>query len=304
MFTHRFSKFSISLFFIFFFFGVLGLTEESHDSREFKDYWYVGKAEITSYELQQARYGERHSGNAVLIFVTEDLSLNKHVKLDNPIRDKEDAVKVLKLNFIRKFNTGIYQYSMMDSLFTPINIRDYPYSLKETLSAHEWCGNWFMQLNLRDDEYRVRLNSYFESEGDREFTLKKAFLEDEIWTRIRIQPSSLPLGDIKIIPAATVARFTHEELKVEDAEASLGDFSDKLMSYRLQYKSKGRTLVIKFTKDFPYKITSWEETYGSGKSNIERSLTTKATIKKTILVDYWNKNKNVDLDMRKELGLD
>jgi hypothetical protein len=304
MFSRKDTILGISLFLTLFFFGVLGKAQEIYDSREFKDYWYGGAAEITSYELQQARYGELHTGHAVLIFVTEDFSLSKQVKLDNPIRDKKDAVKVLKLNSIRKFNTGIYQYSMMNSIFTPLNIAPHPYSLKETLSAQEWCGNWFMQLNLRDNKYLVRMNSYFEAEGDTEFTLEKAFLEDEIWTRIRIEPSSLPLGDIRIIPGATVARFKHERLEVEDAEATLSDYSDNIMSYRLHYKNKGRSLVIRFNKDFPYKIISWEESYGSGKSNIDRSLTTKASSKKTLLVDYWNKNKNVDLGMRKELGLD
>ncbi|MDP7238046.1 MAG: hypothetical protein QGI34_15090, partial [Candidatus Latescibacteria bacterium] len=40
----------------------------------FGDYWYQGKAEITSYTLKQARYGEIHDGHVVLIFVTEDFS--------------------------------------------------------------------------------------------------------------------------------------------------------------------------------------------------------------------------------------
>ena len=35
---------------------------------EFNAYWYAGKAEITSYSLQQARYGELRDGHAVLIF--------------------------------------------------------------------------------------------------------------------------------------------------------------------------------------------------------------------------------------------
>lgn len=293
-----------SLFFFLFFFGVHGKTGEIYESKEFKEYWYGGRAEITSYELKQERYGEIHTGNAVLIFVTEDFSLNNHVKLDNPLRDKEDAVKVLKLNSIRKFNTGIYEYSIMNSIFTPVNIADHPYSLKETLSAQEWCGNWFMQLNLRDDKYLVRMNSYFETEGDREFTLERAFLEDEIWTRIRIEPNSLPLGDIKIIPGAMVGRLKHERLEVKDAKATLRELSDNLMSYMLQYKNNERTLVIRFSKNFPYEIISWEETYGRSTDEKGESLKTRANRKRTLLVDYWNKNKNIDLEMRKELGLD
>ena len=45
---------------------------------KFAKYWYKGKAEITSYKLQQARYGEMYEGTAVTIFVTEDFSNKKH----------------------------------------------------------------------------------------------------------------------------------------------------------------------------------------------------------------------------------
>ena len=41
-------------------------------SQEFKKYWFSGKAEITSYQLSQLRYGELREGTAVTIFVTED----------------------------------------------------------------------------------------------------------------------------------------------------------------------------------------------------------------------------------------
>ncbi|MEK6223912.1 MAG: hypothetical protein N2A97_03490, partial [Thermodesulfobacteriales bacterium] len=102
------------------------------DSEEFKAYWYDGKAEITSYKLEQARYGELHEGYAVLVFVTEDFSKSKQVKLDNPQNANGDDVKVLKLNRIKKFDTGIYRYSMMDSVFTPIYIGEYPNTLKVT----------------------------------------------------------------------------------------------------------------------------------------------------------------------------
>ena len=49
-------------------------------------YWYQGKAEISSYELEQVRYGQKHLGDAVLIFVTEDFSKTKQVKLYKDIQ--------------------------------------------------------------------------------------------------------------------------------------------------------------------------------------------------------------------------
>ena len=52
-------------------------------SKDFYDYWYGGKAEISSYKLEQARYGEMREGSAVLVFVTEDFLPDEQVKADN-----------------------------------------------------------------------------------------------------------------------------------------------------------------------------------------------------------------------------
>lgn len=275
------------------------------ESEEFKNYWYDGKAEITSYKLEQARYGELHEGYAVLVFVTEDFSKSKQVKLDDPQSAKGDDVKVLKLNRIKKFDTGIYRYSMMDSVFTPIYIGEYPNTLKITSSSQEWCGNTFTQLNLDDNGYEVRSFSYFESEGDDKFSLQKEILEDELWARIRLAPDSLPVGRIKIIPATMASRLTHKELEVEIAEASLEQNADdsNLMDYKLVYDDSGRSMEIAFSKTFPYEILSWEETYKSGFGKNAKTLTTKATKNKVLITDYWNKNEPADRALRKELGL-
>src|SRR5690606_23926934 len=86
-------------------------------SQEFKDYWFGGKAEITSYELEQARYGEMRQGKSVLIFVTEPFLAKEQVKADE---HHVDNVTVLKLNSTKNFITGIYPYSIMSSCFYPI----------------------------------------------------------------------------------------------------------------------------------------------------------------------------------------
>ena len=116
---------------------VLSLTSGLAAAAEFGDYWYQGKAELTSYDLEQARYGEIHPGHAVLIFVTEDFSRSKHVKLDRPQSAGDDAVKVLKLNFMKKFNTGIYPYSMMSSMFTPIDLARCRHELGQIIKHDE-----------------------------------------------------------------------------------------------------------------------------------------------------------------------
>ena len=83
-----------------------------------KDYWYSGTAELNRYTLQQARYGEIREGDAVLIFVTEDFLSDQQVKYEGGPKDMVESV--LKLNATKKFWTGVYPYSLMTSVFTPI----------------------------------------------------------------------------------------------------------------------------------------------------------------------------------------
>ena len=279
------------------------VTVSNTDKNQFKDYWYQGKAELTSYDLQQSRYGELHEGDAVLIFVTEDFSKNKHVKLDNPSANPGDAIPVLKLNMTRKFNTGIYPYSIMQSSFTPVDGKKHPNTLKVTQSSQEWCGHTFMQLNLKKKGYESQIFSYFESEGDKKTVLKKTWLEDEIWSKIRIDPKQLPQGEIEIIPSTTYARLRHINFKNEKATATLVE-KGKEVQYNLDYKDIDRKLSIVFEKSFPHEIISWEETNKSGFGPSAKTLTTKAVRKKSLLLDYWSKHDVEDSRYRKELGLD
>ena len=266
----------------------------------FGDYWYQGEAELTSYDLEQVRYGDVHQGEAVLIFVTEDFSKKKHVKLDYPSRAGDDKVGILKLNMTRNFNTGIYPYSMMTSVFTPIHRQSYPNTLKVTTSSQEWCGHTFTQFNLNRGKFVIQTNSYFESEGDERVELDDVFLEDEVWTLIRLQPDQLPVGSFKIIAGSIHQRFSHRDFAVETVNARLEpvEDDDTLMEYTLEYKDQNRKLVVRFSQAFPHEIEGWEEHYGSGQG------ITRATRKKRIMLDYWNRNNPADEALRGELGLD
>ena len=269
----------------------------------FKDYWYQGAAEISSYTLQQARYGEIHEGHAVMVFVTEDFSKEKQVKLDNSNDAGNDKVPIMKLNFTKKFVTGIYPYSMMQSVFTPVDRKKFPHSLKTTMSAQEWCGHTFTQFNLKGNEYQVKGFSYFESEGDQQKNLQVTWLEDEIWNMIRLTPNKLPEGKIDIIPGSFYLRLKHRDFSVSEANATLAtEASEKI--YALTYPQENRTLIIRFQKDFPYQILSWEETYQDGWGSDAKVLTTTGKLKKTLKTDYWTKHNNIDRNLRTELGLE
>ncbi|MEM7548138.1 MAG: hypothetical protein AAF363_00580 [Bacteroidota bacterium] len=268
---------------------------------DWNNYWYSGEAELTSYKLEQARYGEIHNGHSVLVFVTEPFSKKKQVKLDYPNKAGKDNVSVLKLNFTKKFNTGIYPYSLMQSIFTPVEINEYPNSLKTSMSGQEWCGHVFAQMNLEGNEYKTSSFSYFESEGDKESSLPAAILEDEIWNRIRIAPESLPLGEVKMIPGALFSRLLHKEIQAKPVTTSLSDLNTDLQEYKIEYRESGRVLAIRFKKEFPYEIEGWEEAYKNPFNG--KQMVTKATKKKRIKSPYWSQNRNEHLYLRDSLGL-
>ena len=276
---------------------------KNHDpfplSDEFKAYWYAGKAELSSFDLKQARYGEIHDGYAVTIFVTEDFSKSKEVKLDHPESAGADKVSVLKLNLVKKFNTGIYPYSMMLSTFSPLDINNYPHAVKTACSVQEWCGMTYTQLNERNGKNEVQWNSYFEDESDRGATFELCVLEDELWNLIRIEPSRLPLGDVKILPGSLYTRMTHIPLVVQTAKLSLGEEGSDMI-YTIQYSSQKHTIRIRFEKSFPHKILGWDETFPGFDGKM---LTTTATLNKTLMTDYWMHHNNIDRAMREKLGI-
>lgn len=262
--------------------------------RDFGAYWYTGEAELASYTLQQARYGEIHPGHAVLIFVTEDFSRQKQVKLDNGSAAGKDRVPILKLNFTKKFLTGIYPYSLMTSVFAPIDQRQDPYPLKVTATAQEWCGHVFTQLNLRDQAYQYQGFSYFESEGDSEGRLPLAYLEDGFWTQIRLNPAALPQGTHPVIPGLMDSRLRHHDLTAQPAELRLIPAGDTTV-YEVNYPGSGRRLRITFETAFPHAITGWTEEVGS--------LTTQATLLRRIRGPYWQQHQPGDTVQRRALGL-
>lgn len=278
--------------------GVRGEPATFFDSARFGKYWYQGKAELTRYKLDQARYGEMHSGEAVLIFVTEPFLAEKQVKLEHG--DPAKGVTVLKLNFVRKFFTGIYPYSLMTSTFTPVDFAR-TRTMKVTSQSQEWCGQTFMQLNFRDGRYAGQLRSYFEDEGDRAFDFAAAWLEDELWTRIRLAPETLPVGDVTVVPGLQYARLWHKEVRPEKARATLGAEGAQNV-YTLDYAAIPRKLVIRFEKSFPFQIVSWEETQPGGFDG-SPLLTTKAVATGSLNLDYWRRHGNADAHYRKELGL-
>lgn len=263
---------------------------------EFKKYWYSGVAELNSYELKKARYGEIRDGEAVLIYVTEPFNTEAQVKSD---KGGDGTTSVMKLNRVSKFFTGVYPYSIMSSIFYPV--QNNQHALKVTTSVQEWCGHVYAQINNRET-FEIKSHSYFEGEADQSISLSKNILEDELWIKLRFSPDTMPEGEYDVIPSLEYLRLKHQPVKAYKAELYLSEDGPE-RTYTLTYPNLNRTLQIHFHGIFPHKILGWKESYPGGFSPESPLITSEATLKNTLKTPYWRKNSNADISLRDSLGL-
>lgn len=259
--------------------------------------YFSGQAEICTYEVSKARYNNNHPGEAVLVYVTEQFNADKQVKSDNP--QPKVSYTVLKLNYLLRFSTGIYDYSMFTSVFTPAYLDEINYPVKMTNSSQDWCGQSFMQVNQKED-YHIQLRSYFESEGDVDSHIAKVYSEDNFLTMVRIAPESLPTGDVEVLPSLNYLRTAHIETKPYAAIAKLEkNESEWVYSYEIPTLKRSVKLCIDPSSN--YRITSWTENYPIVFDGEMR--TTTYTLKAVTVSKYWEKNNLEDTPLRDSLNL-
>ena len=245
---------------------------------QFKTHWFDGHAEISSYELEQSRYGEQRHGKAVVIFVTEDFLPQQQVKAN---QKSKTTLPILKSNRTKNFLTGIYPYSIMNSSFSSLR-QGHP-MLKSTTSIQEWCGQSYLQINYKNNHMHLISHSYFEGEADQEKQLDKTLAEEAIWNLLRINPQKLPTGNFSILPALEFIRMNHRDYEVTKAYGVLSSGN-----YTIDMPAIERRLEIKFSEQFPYLIEGWTETY----SHKGKTYTSQAKRIHTARRKYWQENQN------------
>ena len=261
------------------------------------DYWYSGKAEINTYDYTQNRYGEDREGDAVLVFVTEPFLPEQQVK-DDGAGGSEEAISVLKLNRIHRFNTGIYDYSLMLSAFTPVSRDRHPHTLKTTLSAQDWCGHSWYQLNHRKGKFQSERRSYFQKEADAKTSIDAELLEDELPALVRLDPTKVPTGEVTVVPGAMFSALYHVMPAAQRANVGFGESptNDEELQLTVDYPALDRQLVYSFSESFPHKLLGWRETYKG------QTLST-ADLKHTRQEPYWSQNSARFDGLREEIGL-
>ena len=96
--------------------------------------------------------------------MTEDFSDTLRVKADPGKHPASDVYPVLKLNAVRDFSTGIYDYNVMTSAFLRM-APGWPVA-KVSFSSQEWCGHVWHQLVPRGGKLAGLFHSYFDGEAD------------------------------------------------------------------------------------------------------------------------------------------
>ena len=278
---------------LIFFLGLIN-TNAQRISEQFKAHWFDGYAEISSYALSQSRYGENREGSVVLIYVTEDFLKKEQVKAN---QKSKETVPVLKLNRTKKFLTGIYPYSIMNSSFS--QLRSPQAIIKNNTSIQEWCGQSYLQMNNKEAGLNIVSHSYFEGEADQKFTIEHNLTEDELWNLIRLRPHLLPQGKLMMIPSLESSRMNHKKIEAYPANASV-EVNEKYTIYTIAYPLLKRYLSIKFLTAFPHTIEGWvEQTIKNGKE-----FTSTAKRIHTERRKYWNENNNASEKLRIPFKLD
>jgi len=273
-------------------------------AQTFDEFWHDGKAELDGYKLTVSRYGQDRTGTAVMVFVTEPFRESTRVKADHPDEHPEDVVDVIKLNLVRDFQTGIYDYNTMVSVFS--RTRDFA-PLKVSFSSQEWCGNVYEEMIFRDDKVDGTLFSYFEGETGT-FSLpvpKGGMTEDNLYIWLRgLQGDVLGPGvtrKVPFLPGAFHARLAHEapvwteavitrRPRNESVTVPGGQFSARVVDIKISPSRQGTFWI---ENDYPHRILKW-----TLDPDVNGELTG------TVRVPYWTLHNNGEESYLRELGLD
>ncbi len=288
------------------FFIVISLTPLTQ-ADNFSQLWYDGTAEISTYRLKEMRYGQERVGTRVMVFVTEPMRLTTHIKPDVSL-PQEQKISVIKLNDIRKFSTGIYDYSVMSSVFAAVEKKpaiELGATMKLSFTCQEWCGTVFEQVLRQDKKYQGYINSYFESEGKGKYQVsaEEVETEDNLWLLVReLQGPILKEGEsqkIRLLPSMWLRRKWHQK-----AEIQIATLSKKKSS--LMRTALGAKEVSLFTWEFPHRKTEvWvEKAYPHRILGWKEGKSSEGFILASSRETYWQQSANKFSYLRDKLELD
>jgi hypothetical protein len=238
--------------------------------------------------------------------VTEEHSVKERVKIEGDTSGVPAAKKfaVLKLNAARDFQTGIYPYHVLTSVFARVDDGFAP--SKISLSVQEWCGHVYHQMLMEKSKVNETLHSYFGGEADQANAYDRpanAIFEDDLPILVRelrgpwIAPGSSIEG--ALAPSLLTLGFDHKNFAwgkaviskaaaAENVKTALGEKA----ATRWTVRAPSGTWTYLVEKDAPRRILAWSNDRGE-----------KAEITGSARLPYWQLHGAGDEKFRKELGL-
>ncbi len=248
-----------------------------------------------------------------MIFVTEPFSDRKRVKVDDPSKDPADTLDVLKLNLVRDFQTGIYDYNTMTSVF--VRAADFS-PLKVSFTSAEWCGHVYEELIIDPKRIEQRFFSYFEDESSTGTLAGRGdgVVGDDLFILLRgLRGAYLEPGQKRQVPflaSAFARRLRHlplawgtaeiERLRdTQDIEVPAGTFTADVYVVRPDDGREGKFFI---EQQYPHRIVRWQwKATGTGRRASEATETGELT--GTTRVEYWQLNRNGDERHLDQLGV-
>jgi hypothetical protein len=277
---------------------------------KFWSVWGDGQAELAGYDLTFPRYNQLRKGTAVAIFVTETFSNSLRVKADPGKHGPADEFPVMKLNLVKDYQTGIYDYNDMLSAFValaPVNRRMSATITKASFSSQEWCGHVYSQVLFGETRARWMRHSYFDGEADDQRELdypENGFSEDGLllWARGMARPfmsagssdpylilTSLETSRGKHIPLSWNYATLSKDAASQTVRVPAGTFEVEVA--RLTRKDKSwRAFYVE--KAFPHRVIKWENSEGE-----------KAELLGIDRMKYWEMNKEGGEKALERLGI-
>ncbi len=293
--------------------STIALAQSVFAQTDFSDHWHDGRAELDGYKWSVTRYGETREGQAVAIYVTEPFSDAKRVKVDYPDRNPADTFDALKLNLVRDFQTGIYDYNTMTSVF--VHSDDFS-PAKVSFTSAEWCGHVYEELIFKSGSVQEQFFSYFENESSSKTLdpMPRGVAEDNLFILLRgLRGAYLAPGEstsVPFLPGAFYRRLVHRPIEWTTADIErlaamqtvtvpAGEFQTIVYVVRVEGGREGRFDV---ERDYPHRIVRWRWHATAGGRRAQEAAES-GELTGTTRVKYWSLNGNGDERFLDELGL-
>lgn len=277
-------------------------------AEDFWKHWGDGRAELNGYRLTQPRYGSLRSGSAVLIFVTEDFSDALRVKAESRPGATSGVYPVLKLNHLRQFQTGLYDYNTMTSVFARV-ASSWPVR-KVSFSSQDWCGQVWHQLLPASGRVDGLFHSYFEGEADGRDELAfpdGGVFEDALPILLRgldgaAQQLPAPGASraVPFLPSLLSRRFNHSRLSWGRATLSRAPSSTEVTVPAGKFRALVYTVAVEggaktqysVEEAWPHRLLQWSSDSGE-----------EAALVGSSRQPYWKQNGPGGEKLLAELGL-